>query len=77
MTFTEQLEMQVGDFMTVIVKAGEESCQQRGILCAIKDDFIVLVHNDERIEIPIDQIAAIRKLAGGASDEDHYDHCWQ
>lgn len=73
MTFEEQLQTQVGDFMTVIIKSGGNCCRHRGILCSIRDDFIVLVHDDERIEIPINQIAAVRKLAGGACEEDYYE----
>ncbi|MBM7622671.1 hypothetical protein [Sporohalobacter salinus] len=78
MTFEEQLQAQVGDFMTVIIKSGGDSCKHRGILCSIRDDFIVLVYDDERIEIPINQIASVRKLAGGVSEEDYYDdRCYE
>ncbi|SDC15661.1 hypothetical protein SAMN04515661_10325 [Candidatus Frackibacter sp. WG11] len=68
MPLEERLLEQVGDFVEVIITAGQGCCLQEGILCSVFDDFIVLINGDTRIEIPIDSIAAVRKLAGGAPE---------
>ncbi|KXS40634.1 MULTISPECIES: hypothetical protein [unclassified Candidatus Frackibacter] len=66
MPFIDLLEDQLGDFVEVIITAGQGCCLQEGILCQVGLDFITLIDGDERIEIPFDAIAAVRKLAGGA-----------
>jgi hypothetical protein len=72
MSFIEHLENQVGDFMEVIITSGEKCCYQEGILCKVGVDYITLIDCDERIEIPFDSIAAVRKQAGGAPGEEEY-----
>ncbi|SJZ97234.1 hypothetical protein [Selenihalanaerobacter shriftii] len=66
MPFEDLLEEQIGDYVEVIITAGEGCCLQEGILCRIGLDYITLIDDDVRVEIPFDSIAAVRKLAGGA-----------
>ncbi|ADL13323.1 hypothetical protein [Acetohalobium arabaticum] len=67
--FVEGLEDQVGDSIAVIINAGEGCCLHQGILCQVGVDFVTLVDGDERIEVPFESIAAIKKQACGAADE--------
>jgi ribosome maturation factor RimP len=68
MRFEEQLEMQLGDYVSIMITAGEGCCKHEGILCSIMEDYIVLIDGDQRIEIPMNCIAAMRKFAGGAPE---------
>ncbi|KUK09983.1 MAG: hypothetical protein XD50_1727 [Clostridia bacterium 41_269] len=53
----------------------------KGILCCIKDDFIILIDCCRIIEIPIDEITSIEKKAIGCPEKDddkkkkHCEHC--
>lgn len=68
MPFEEQLEMQLGDYVTVFLQGIGDCNKLEGILCSIMDDYIVLIDGDERVEIRLDYITAVRKFAGGASE---------
>ncbi|SJZ99936.1 hypothetical protein [Selenihalanaerobacter shriftii] len=66
MPFEELLEEQIGDYVEIIITAGGGCCLQEGILCQVGLDNIILIDDDERVEIPFDAIAAVRKEAGGS-----------
>ncbi|SJZ30600.1 hypothetical protein [Selenihalanaerobacter shriftii] len=70
MPFEDQLLEQIGDYVAVIITAGGGCCRHEGILCSVMADFITLINNNVRVEIPIESIAAVRKLAGGAPIEE-------
>ncbi|MBM7622672.1 hypothetical protein [Sporohalobacter salinus] len=67
--FVEDLETQVGDSIEIVINAGKGCCSHRGILSQVGVDFVTLIDGDEKIEIPFDSIAAIKKQACGATDK--------
>ncbi|AGB41217.1 hypothetical protein Halha_1271 [Halobacteroides halobius DSM 5150] len=67
-TFKEQIRKQTGEFIVVIIKSGAKCCQQQGILCNVEQDFLVLINQDSRIQIPISAIVAIKWKIKGVKD---------
>lgn len=68
--FIEDLETQVGDSIKVIINAGEGFCLHQGILSQVGVDFVILIDGDERVAVPFESIAAIKKQACGETGEE-------
>lgn len=67
-TFVEELKAQIGEFIVVYIKSGAECCKQQGVLCNIEEDFLVLIGDGIKTEIPLKAIAAVKKRIPGGKD---------
>ena len=76
-TFIEQLKAQVGEFIVIYIKSGADCCKHRGVLCNIEEDFLVLIGDGIKTEIPLKAIVAVKKkISGGKNNKDDcYDGC--
>ncbi|MBM7624222.1 hypothetical protein [Sporohalobacter salinus] len=59
--FEEQLYSLIGEFVSVLIKSGDDCCKHKGVICNIEEDFLVLINNNVRTEIIIDSIVGIKK----------------
>ena len=59
--FEESLKKEVGEFIVIIIKSGPGCCRHEGVLCKIEKDFLILIKNNLKIEIPLASIVAVKK----------------
>ncbi len=63
LTFKKQLNRQTGEFIMVLINSGENCCYQKGILCDVQEDYLVLVNQKTKSEIPLSAVVAFKKNA--------------
>ena len=59
--FNQQLINNINEFITLIIKSGENGCIKKGVLSQVEDDYLILINNDFKIEVPLDAIIAFKK----------------
>lgn len=77
-TFKNQLKEQIGEFIIVLIKSGVDCCRKKGVLCGIKEDFLVIMNDDSKMEISLKAIVAIKKSIGGTKQNNYFDeYCYK
>lgn len=61
----KMLHDEINDNVLVVLTSGGGYSAVTGVLARVYPGFIVLINNNVIIEIPMDRIAAVSKLAGG------------
>ena len=60
-SFEESLRREVGEFIVVIIKSGVDCCKHKGVLCKVEKNFLILINNNLKTEIPLHSIVAVKK----------------
>lgn len=64
-TFEENIKRQVGEFIEVLIKSNKSSSRYIGVLSNVKKDYLILVRESSKVEIPLAGVMAIKKQAKG------------
>lgn len=60
-TFKQQLTNNLSEFITLIIKSGNKYCIKKGVLCQVEENYLILINNDFKTEVPLNAIVAFKK----------------